>query len=147
MSASARAGFTGSCTWAMRYNGSIRVMRARRWPCSAASCPPARQNTMHELSLCRAQAAQVRALAADRGARAVSRIRLVVGPLAGVEIALLKNAFPVSSLGTPAAGAALEIETVPLAVRCESCGATSEVTLNRLRCRHCDDWRTRLVSG
>lgn len=102
---------------------------------------------MHELSLCRALVAQVSALAAERGARGVSRIRLLIGPLAGVEVALLKNAFPISSHGTPAADAALEIETVPLTVRCESCGATSEVTLNRLRCRHCDDWRTRLVSG
>src|SRR3569833_3349504 len=107
----------------MRYNGSIRVMRARRWPCSAASYPLAWLFFLFVLLLCRALVAQVSALAAERGARAVSRIRLVVGPLAGVEIALLKNAFPVSSRGTPAAGAALEIETVPLAVRCESCGA------------------------
>ena len=102
---------------------------------------------MHELSLCRALVAQVSALAAERGARGVSRIRLLIGPLAGVEVTLLKNAFPISSRGTPAADAALEIETVPLTVRCESCGATSEATLNQLRCRRCDDWRTRLVSG
>src|SRR3569832_1772755 len=88
----------------MRYNGSLRVRRSSRRPCSAASYPTARQNPMHELSLCRALVAQVSALAAERGARAVSRIRLVVGPLAGDEIALLKNAYPVSSRGTPAAG-------------------------------------------
>src|SRR3569833_1675501 len=50
----------------------------------------------------------------------------LLGRLAGVEFALLMIAFPVSSRGTPAAGATHKNETVPRAVRCESCGATSE---------------------
>ncbi len=102
---------------------------------------------MHELSLCRALLDQVSRLAAQHQARGVSRIRLTIGPLAGVEIALLRTAFPLSSRDSFAAGAILDIEETPLRVRCQGCGAISEVSLNQLRCRQCDDWRTQLISG
>ncbi len=102
---------------------------------------------MHELSLCRALIEQVSALAAQHQARGVSVIRLRIGPLAGVEIGLLRSAFPHSSRGSLAASAVLEIEQTPLQVRCETCGGVSEVSLNQLHCRHCGDWRTQLIGG
>lgn len=103
--------------------------------------------TVHELTLCRAVVAQAGRLAAAHGARGISRIRLAIGPLAGVEIALLHRAFPLCRRGTLAADARLEIEELPLRVRCERCGAVGDAELNRLRCRACGDWHTQLVSG
>lgn len=102
---------------------------------------------MHELSLCRALVEQVSRLAIQHRARGISRIRLAVGPLAGVEIALLRAAFPHGCRDTFAAGAVLEIEQTALRARCEACNAISDVDLNQLRCRECGDWRTQLVSG
>ena len=102
---------------------------------------------MHELSLCRSLVQQVTQLAARHHAQGISRIRLCIGPLSGVEIPLLRSAFPASSINTIAAGAMLEIKQTPLQVRCNTCGAVSDVTLNNLRCRHCDDWQTQLISG
>ena len=43
--------------------------------------------------------------------------------------------------------ARLHLEAMPVRVRCESCGAESEVKMNRLVCRQCGDWHTTLLSG
>ena len=102
---------------------------------------------MHELSICRSLVQQVSRLAARHHACGVKRIHLCVGPLSGVEVSLLRSAFPTSSINTVVAGAMLEIKETPMQVRCHTCGAVSDVTLNNLHCRHCDDWQTQLISG
>ena len=60
---------------------------------------------MHEMSVCLALLDQVRAIAADRQAPRATRIELDIGPLSGVEADLLRNAWPIASAGTIAAGA------------------------------------------
>ena len=101
---------------------------------------------MHELAVCQALLQQVEQIAAQRAAQVLS-ITLHVGPLAGVEPALLEHAFPVASAGTRAAGARLIFEMQPIRVRCGQCERESEVPANRLLCAHCGDWRTELTSG
>lgn len=102
---------------------------------------------MHELSVCQALLTQVADLARDHRANAVHKIVIRVGPLAGVEPALLMQAFPLACAGTLAEAAELVIEELPLRVRCETCSAESAVLPNRLVCGACGDWHTRLVSG
>jgi hydrogenase nickel incorporation protein HypA/HybF len=102
---------------------------------------------MHELSVCLALMKQVERVATDHGARRVERIVLRIGPLSGIEPALLRNAFPLAATGSVAEGAELEIETGPVRVRCTVCDQESEVPSNRLLCSHCGDFRTRVISG
>ena len=102
---------------------------------------------MHELSVCQALLTQVTDLAHEHRANAVHRIVIWVGPLAGVEPALLAEAFPLARAGTLAEAAELIIEELPLRVRCKSCGTESAATPNRLVCGACGDWHTHLVSG
>jgi hydrogenase nickel incorporation protein HypA/HybF len=102
---------------------------------------------MHELSICQALLAQVEKIAYEQQARAVEKIVLHIGPLAGVEARLLCDAFPIASAGSVAAGAELLIEELPLRVRCDSCGVESDAQPNRLLCGVCGDWHTRLISG
>ena len=52
---------------------------------------------MHELAVCQALLERVEAMAAARGARAVKRVTVRVGPLSGVEPQLLASAFTDSS--------------------------------------------------
>ena len=54
-------------------------------------------------------------------ARRVHRIVLRIGALAGVEPDSLRFAFDVVTNGTAAAGAALEIESVPARAYCAAC--------------------------
>jgi len=102
---------------------------------------------MHELSVCLALMSQVNRIAAEHGARRVERIVLRIGPLSGIEPALLKNAFPLAAAGTVAEDAELAIDHSPVRVKCTICGAESEAAPNRLLCGSCGDFRTRVVSG
>ena len=102
---------------------------------------------MHELSVCQALLDQVQRIAADHGADRVERILVRVGPLSGVEAALLRHAYPLAAAGTLAEHAVLDIEPAPVRVHCITCGAETDATPNRLLCGACGDWHTRLVSG
>jgi hydrogenase nickel incorporation protein HypA/HybF len=102
---------------------------------------------MHELSVCQALLAEVECVADSNGGGRVSEIRLAIGPLSGVEPALLERAFTIARAGTCAADARLTISAMPVTVRCRNCGAGGEATANRLLCPECGDWRVDLASG
>ena len=102
---------------------------------------------MHELSICQALLAQVTEIAIERGASAVARINVEVGPLSGIEPALLASAFEVMRTGSCAAKATLTITTTVVTISCLSCGAESQTRSNRLLCGVCGGYRTRVVVG
>jgi len=102
---------------------------------------------MHELAICQALISQVTELADDRNAASVSDIFVSIGPLSGVESALLLNAFPIAVAGTCADGAPLHLEELPVKVHCAGCDVESVVEVNRLLCGQCGGWQTRLISG
>jgi hydrogenase nickel incorporation protein HypA/HybF len=102
---------------------------------------------VHELSVCQALLLQVADIAMNRGTSIVRRITIEVGPLSGVEPALLASAFAVLRAGGCAAQALLSIETPAVTICCLRCDAHSRVEPNRLVCAVCGDFRTRLVSG
>jgi len=90
---------------------------------------------------------QVAELAAGRGASVVERITIEVGPLSGVEAALLASAFLVLRAGGCAAGATLSIESTPVTIECLACTGQSQTSPNRLVCALCGGFRTRIVAG
>jgi len=102
---------------------------------------------MHELAICRALLDEVKKVARDQQAERIASIHVRIGPLAGVEPALLESAYGLASAGTVAAGARLVLETSGVRVRCLQCGTDSDVPSNALSCPSCGHWRTRLVSG
>jgi hydrogenase nickel incorporation protein HypA/HybF len=102
---------------------------------------------VHELSVCQALLAQVTDIAIDRGATAVGKITIEVGPLSGIEPALLASAFETLRAGSRAAQAVLSIESPAVMVRCMSCDAQTRAEPNRLVCALCGDFRTRVVAG
>jgi hydrogenase nickel incorporation protein HypA/HybF len=102
---------------------------------------------MHELAICQSLMDQVKSIALERNAKRVTLIVIAVGPLSGVEAPLLKNAYPIASVGTVAENAELVIEQLPIRVKCTQCGSESEATANKLICKQCGDWRTELISG
>ncbi len=102
---------------------------------------------MHEFSVCQALLTQVTDIAMDCSASAVVRILVEVGPLSGVEPALLARAFEVARAGSCAAEAELCIETMAITVSCLVCGAESQTRPNRLVCAVCGGYRTRVLSG
>lgn len=102
---------------------------------------------MHELSICQGLIGQVESIALQHNAYAVDKIVVRIGPLSGVEIPLLHQAYTLARAGTVAANAQLVTEPQPVRVACETCGAETTAQVNRLLCGVCSDYRTRLVSG
>lgn len=102
---------------------------------------------MHELAVCQALLEQVERAARAAGAATVARVVLRVGPLSGVEPALLARAFEVARAGGIAAAAELRVEPAPVRVRCRECRAEHDVPPNRLLCPGCGSWRTELRAG
>jgi hydrogenase nickel incorporation protein HypA/HybF len=102
---------------------------------------------MHELAVCQEMLHQVDRIATEKQAISIESITLHIGPLSGVEAHLLKQAFPFAAAGTRAQDAELIIETLPIRVRCQQCGAETDASANRLLCGKCGDYHTQLLSG
>ncbi|MCB9993376.1 MAG: hydrogenase maturation nickel metallochaperone HypA [Hyphomicrobiaceae bacterium] len=102
---------------------------------------------MHELSVCQGLIGQVERLVAEHGAKRVTRILVLVGPLSGVEAPLLERAFTIARMGTSAEDAELEVHEMPVRVWCDTCQMETEAALNRLVCGNCGDWHVTLRSG
>lgn len=102
---------------------------------------------MHELSVCQALIEQVTRVARDNGAGRVVSITIAVGPLSGVEPALLEHTYPIAAAGTVAEAATLVVEVVSVRVSCRSCGAETGAAANRLLCGECGDWRVDVTGG
>ena len=129
----ALASAPGACTGTVRAGESLAISM-REWD-------------LHELSVCQALLAQVIEIAAERGAQAVERIVIEVGPLSGIEPAQLAGAFSIVRAGTCASQAALSIESPEITLRCMECGAQSQTSANRLTCSACAGYRTEIIAG
>lgn len=102
---------------------------------------------MHELAVAQALVEQVDAVIRQHHAASASLIRVRIGPLAGVVPELLGSAFPLAAAGTRMERAVLDLVSAPIKVRCQTCDAETEATMNRLVCGACGDWHTQIISG
>ncbi len=102
---------------------------------------------MHELSVCHSIVSQAIAIAKEHQAHSIAGISLAIGPLSGVDIHLLRQAFPFASVGTLAEDATLDAEPLPIRVRCTQCNNESDATPNNLVCSVCGNWQTQVISG
>jgi hydrogenase nickel incorporation protein HypA/HybF len=99
---------------------------------------------MHELSITRS----VVAIVSERAAgQRVTRVRLQIGCLSAVLPDAIRFCFEICAAGTPAAGAALEIDEIPGRGRCEACA--QDVPLQALvgRCPSCGTANLTLIAG
>jgi hydrogenase nickel incorporation protein HypA/HybF len=102
---------------------------------------------MHEISISKALLAQLTDLVRQHDAIGVGALTVRIGPLSGVEPALLRAAYLQSREETVAEHAELTILPAALRVLCQECGAISEARPVRLSCAACGSSRTSLLSG
>ncbi|MGB7294649.1 MAG: hydrogenase maturation nickel metallochaperone HypA [Candidatus Aminicenantales bacterium] len=81
---------------------------------------------MHELSIISSLFEIMEEKARENQATKIVGVRLKVGKLAGVVPEFLRTAFDSYKRDTIAAGAVLEMTSVPLRVKCRKCGAVAE---------------------
>ena len=102
---------------------------------------------MHELAVSLALIAEAERVAREHGARRIAHLRVLIGPLSGVDGEQLARAYTIARAGTLTAEATLEWVVSPICVRCERCGTTSEAAAQRLLCGACGHWQTQILSG
>lgn len=99
---------------------------------------------MHEFGLCAGvlQAVQTRA-----AGRTVAGIRVRCGVRHAVDPAAMAQAFGLVAAGTEAAGAAVDVVTVPATVTCRGCGAVSESADQLAVCPRCGSADVEIAGG
>ena len=102
---------------------------------------------MHELSIIANLYEIMEEKAREQGAKKITFVKLQVGILSGVVPDFLETAFGIFKEDTMASDATLEIEKVPLKIRCESCGV--EKTYNELIyiCTECSSAQIKILDG
>ncbi len=77
----------------------------------------------------------------------IAKINLKVGKLAAVVADSLRFCFEVASKGTPAEGARLVIEEIPVQLRCRGCGRTWTAQEPVFVCQDCRSTEVKMISG
>jgi len=99
---------------------------------------------MHELAIADAVLSLVLEQAAERR---VSKVGMRIGRLRQVVPSSLRFSFELVARDTVAQNAELEIEAVPVRVRCDDCSADSEPTAFPLTCGHCGTMSVAVAEG
>lgn len=103
---------------------------------------------MHELSIAAALIDAAQEAARAHGGGRIVRIRARVGPLSGVVPEALAFAFDVAAADAGCGGAALDIESTPLRVRCDTCNAERVLDDDAaLRCPDCGEPTPHVIGG
>lgn len=77
----------------------------------------------------------------------IVQIRLKVGIMSGIIPSLMQEYFGIASKGTVAEGAVLRIETVPLKIKCLSCGYENITDNIKIKCPICESTYLKILSG
>lgn len=101
---------------------------------------------MHELSITQSMIELVQETAAQHGATKVAKIRVKVGALTCIQPDALKFCFEVLREGTIAEGAELEIEKVPVKLKCSLCDTVSEGKIG-MPCPACGHGKLEVIAG
>ena len=102
---------------------------------------------MHELALTQSIVEIVLDRAQLEGMRAVTRVVLEVGAAAGVDAEALRFCFDAVTHDTPAQGAHLAIEAVPLRAVCRDCGGEFQPASLFADCPRCQACAPRFIAG
>jgi hydrogenase nickel incorporation protein HypA/HybF len=103
---------------------------------------------MHELSIIQEVVAAAVESAQQAGAVRVHTVKLRVGALAGVVKDSLLFCYDVASAGTLLAGSRLDIEELPVVIRCPQCHQDRELPgIQSFRCPVCGTPARDIVQG
>lgn len=112
------------------------------------TCGVSRYNEpMHELAVAQSLLEIVEQEARPYGGARVLRIWLRIGKLSAVVPDALRFAFDAITRGGAAEGAALEIEEVPLKIRCRPCDEVFMVEDPFMICPRCEGIDVEMISG
>ncbi|HEX4065534.1 MAG TPA: hydrogenase maturation nickel metallochaperone HypA [Acidobacteriaceae bacterium] len=91
---------------------------------------------MHELSIALSMIDRIEEEAAKHSGK-VRSAQVKIGVLSGVDCEALRFAWEIARAGTNLEATELEIEKIPLLVRCPACGKTYSPEIQALFCPEC----------
>lgn len=102
---------------------------------------------MHEMGIAQAILEHALAAAQSNGITRIAKLQLKIGVFSGVVDDALRFSFEVASQETKAEGAVLEVENVPLTIRCADCGKESAIQPLLFQCLSCGSRRVDILTG
>ena len=102
---------------------------------------------MHEMAIVQGIMNAAIPEAEKHGAKKILAIRLKIGVLSGVVPQCIQDYFQIAAQGTMAQEAKIEVEKIPIGIRCESCGYEGGIEQRKFRCPQCDSIEVKVVSG
>ncbi|MBF0273156.1 MAG: hydrogenase maturation nickel metallochaperone HypA [Magnetococcales bacterium] len=103
---------------------------------------------MHELNIAMALVEQIREFMLEEKAQELISVTVSVGALSGVEADALAFCFPLAIEGTPIQGASLQIEPVPVRLRCRTCDTESQPEESHwIQCVACGSGHVEIIAG
>lgn len=102
---------------------------------------------MHELALCESIRSILEAEADRQGFRAVTRVKLEIGALSGVEADAMRFGFDVAMAGSIAEKAHLELVETPGEAWCMACAKPVPVARRYDACPECGSHQLQVTEG
>ena len=102
---------------------------------------------MHEMSICESIISIIEDQATAESFRKVNRVRLEIGPLAGVELEALRFSFDVVARDGIADGASLDVIETPATGWCPHCSKSVPVKERYDPCPTCGNYHLRITGG
>lgn len=102
---------------------------------------------MHELGIAEDLAAIVLGEAYKAGISEVNRINIAFGQMVQIVPDIFRFAFREAVAGTVAENAEVDIEIIPVKMRCAVCGDDFIVDDNKFACRKCSSTNIEIIQG
>lgn len=102
---------------------------------------------MHELSLCEGILQVIEDQAIAQSFSKVKKVRLEIGPLAGVELEALRFSYDVVTRQSIAEGSVLEVIALPVTAWCMQCCEPTVVAARYDACPKCGSYQVEVTGG
>lgn len=102
---------------------------------------------MHEITLVRELFVQVRQVMVGNGIERIARMRIEVGPLAGVDPLLVEQAYFLLAQGTEFERTQLRVDQPALMAVCQDCKHEFEIKDFKFYCHACMSRSVQVISG
>ncbi len=102
---------------------------------------------MHELAIVEALLETIVPRAKESGAKKILEVNFRIGEMSGIVPSCIHEYFAIASKGTIAENAVINMETVPAAIRCNTCGYQGAPDKENYSCPACQSLDFRLTGG
>lgn len=102
---------------------------------------------MHEMAIVQSMLDIALRAGENAGAKRIQAIRVKMGEYSDVVPVIMREYFAVAAKGTICEGARIEIERIPVTMRCRECGWQGRVDKLHIRCGGCGGASLSLLTG